>query len=332
MAANTEEVRIKLGVDGSAVSSGLAGLQTVVSKFAHNVTNSLGHLLKVNLASMFGGNIIELWDKGTQKLAALIYNVRALGEAQRQQRRQDYQDFLKQMEAENQMQIKRIKDRDTSAKTLGEAARVDRQRQLLAEKDESRREAMKRKFLHEELKALRDSLNVRGDIVEQSQIQLAIAQKELEVANAQNASDERKLALKNAIADAESGVKDAKGNLASGLRSLSDTSLGDANAITDRALGAQNLPDLQLSRPQMNDIRQANLLQRQAQQARINGDGKRADELSQKRLDLLKRNPWMSDIDRNPLKVAEEQLLAAQELLNLAKSKGLAVTVKVSKQ
>lgn len=329
MANAEEEVKIKIGVDKRSL---VRDLTSVEQHFKNTVLKMGKDLIKLNLASLIGGNFMDVWDKATQKIASMVYAVGTLSDAGRKYWRGEFKNYLAAVEAEKQLEATRAKARDDRDKTLGEAAKVDQQRALLAEKDETKRAAMQKKFLTDELKALRESLDVRGDIVEQSKVQLAIAQKEFELAQLDNASAERKLALTKAIADAEKGVGAAEGNLGAGLRALSDTSLGEANAITESALGAQNLPALKLSRRQMEDIRKANLLERQAKQARINGNDKLADDLSKKRLKLLNDNPWLSEMDRNPLKVAEEQLRTAQEMLALAQNNGLAVKVKVTKR
>lgn len=312
MATNSEEVRIKIGVDKRSLVSDLTSVE---QHFKNTVTKMGKDLIKLNLASLIGGSVMDVWDKFTNKLANAIYMVGQLGEKQRQARHQDYQDFLKQVAAEEKFQAEQAKKRDERDKTLGDAAKVDRQRQLLAEKDENKRAAMQKKFLDEELQALRDSLDLRGDIVDQSKTQLAIAQKQLEIANFENAATEKKAQLLRAIQDAQKGVNNATGNLRGQFTALSATSLGEAQSITDSALGAQNLPALRLSRKQMQDIRRAELLQRQAQQARIEGNGGLADTLTAQRLDILKRNPFLAEADRNPLKVAEDQLTTAKESL-----------------
>jgi hypothetical protein len=77
----------------------------------------------------------------------------------------------------------------------------------------------------------------------------------------------------------------------------------------------QELPGLNFSKKQVADIQRSQLLQRQAQQARIDGNFSRADSLTSERLDILKRNSFLAEADRNPFKVLEDHLTTAQETL-----------------
>jgi len=340
MATQSEEVKIKLGVDGSQVSSGLASLTGVFNKFTSNVTRSLGNLLKVNLASMFGGDLIQMWDKGTKKLADFIFKTDELTKvgAGLEKTRQFWRNLRKEIEATEAADManrKAAADASTNANlTLAqiEALRTGKSRleQLQQEqKIYEERLELARTMAGYGLSA-KESLDLTLKLEQNKSEQLKIQTAEMD--NQARMQAESLASGRRMMAELRANVGGAKGNLANQLRSLSDISFGQANSITESALGAQNLPGLRLSRRQMNDVRQANLLERQAQQARIDGNASRADQLNQQRLDILKRNPFLSESDRNPLKVAEDQLKVAQEMLALANNNGLAVNVKTVKK
>lgn len=331
-----EVVKIKLGVDGSAVGSGLASVQNLVSKFSSNVTRSLGNILKVNLASMFGGDIIQIWDKGTKKLGEFIFKVAELTKTgqQLERTRQFWRNLRQEIETTEAAEMANRKaTADASTEANLKLAQIEGLRG-----GKSRLENLKaeQKILEERLELARtmagyglsakESLDLTLKLEQNKSEQLKIQTAEME--NQQRMQAESIAVGRLAMAQLRANVADAKGVMGGQLRNLSDVSLGQVES----AVGLQELPGLRFSRKQIADIQRAQLLQRQAQQARVDGDANRADKLSRERLDLLKRNPFLAEADRNPLKVAEEQLKASQELLDLALNNGLAVQVKVTKR
>lgn len=113
------------------------------------------------------------------------------------------------------------------------------------------------------------------------------------------------------------------------LRGMSDVSLAEAIAITEGAMGPIPLPGLRMSREQMMMVAQTQLLQRLAQQARLNGNPALADQLSMQRSGLLSQMGFLPQSERDPLalqRIAEAQ---AEHLLALRQCVvGTAITVR----
>ncbi len=338
MATQQEEVKIKLGVDGSGVSLGLQSLTGVFNKFSSNLTRSLGNLLKFNLAAMFGGDIIQIWDKGTQKLSAFIFQLDELAKksAALEKTRQFWRNLRKEIEGEEAARLKGITSGADDAMDANlklseiESLRTGRTRleQLKAEqKIMEERIELHDRFLGAQMSA-KDALNLSLKLEQNKSEQLKIQTDELQ--KQKDFQAENVASAKRLLAELRGNVSGAQGAVASGLRGLSDVSLGEAISLVGISEGT--LPGLRFSRQQIADIQRAQLLQRQAQQARIFGQEGLADSLSRQRIDLLKRNPFLSELDRNPLKVAEEQLAIAKQTLELAQGGGLAVKVKVTKR
>lgn len=336
MATNSEEVKIKLGVDGSAVGNGLTSVQNLVTRFSSNVTKSLGNILKVNLASMFGGNMIDIWDKGTKKLGEFIFKVSELTKTGQQLERtlQFWRNLRQEIEATEAAEMANRKaTADASTEANLKLAQIEGLRG-----GKSRLENLKaeQKILEERLELSRtmagyglsakESLDLTLKLEQNKSEQLKIQTVEME--SQQRMQAESIAVGRRAMTELRTNVAFAQGVLGGQLRNLSDVSLGEAQSL----VGLQDVPGLRFNRRQMQDIQRAQLLQRQAQQARIDGDESRADSLSRERLDLLKRNPWLAETDRNPLKIAEEQLDVAKQTLDLALNNGLAVKIKVVKK
>lgn len=331
-----EEVKIKLGVDGSQVSTGLASLTGVFNKFSSNVTRSLGNLLKVNLASMFGGDIIQIWDKGTQKLSNFIFKVDELtrvGQAL-ERTRQFWRNLRKEIEGEDVARTQGAKDAaDDAVGTRLKLAEIDALRTGKSRLDQLKAE---QKIYEERLELARGVWGIELSAKETLDLALKLERNKTEQQQIQTAELERQKQMQAAVlaagkrgmAELRANLATAQGGLAGGVRGLSDVSLGQVEA----AVGLQEVPGLRFSRKQIADIQRAQLLLRQSQQARVDGNDLLADRLSRERLDLLKRNPFLAESDRNPLKVAEEQLKIARETLDLALNNGLAVQVKVVKK
>jgi hypothetical protein len=113
------------------------------------------------------------------------------------------------------------------------------------------------------------------------------------------------------------------------LRGMSDTSLSDAFSITDSVRGPLDLAPLELSNAQMDALDRARVLERDAKQARIEGNTGLADKLMLERQGIIGGLGFLPEGERNPFaglqKEAAELNANMKTLVEKASAAGLKV-------
>lgn len=133
-------------------------------------------------------------------------------------------------------------------------------------------------------------------------------------------------------------VKVAEDAYRTAFRDLSRTPFGELAKLTDEKRGERPLPQLQLTKAQMDAVDEARRLDFLAKQATLANKPRLADSFTQQRLDILKNKLGgvLPSSESDPLAAMREklgeQVKATQELLSLAMNNGLAVKVKVTKR
>jgi chromosome segregation ATPase len=355
MGMTQEEVKVRIGVDSSSLKTGMDSFKSIVEQNTKSITKSLHHFAKFSFLSLTG-DFQEIWHKATEVVADWWYaldeqiakgkgldTMRSKLRSLRSEAESAISELNKAQHdltfgsADSESQYEMLSDALNIAKNDVESATAEL-KQAKANVDSYRGKTLNRtpeqaaKIAESENKMMKARASVLriekeiADVTNKIDAERAANLKKRVDATKELAAAETK------IADARKSVADANANLAGITRSISDVSMGEAQRLASSRLGAQNLPELQLSRQQARDIYAMNWLENSAKQARINGNDKLAEDLSKQALGLRNKMGFLSDMERDPLKVAKEHLQVAQKLLAKAESDGLAVKVKVTKQ
>jgi len=327
MATNHEEVKIKLGVDQSSITGGLAAAEGKFAAFGKKITAGfkqvgLGLASALGLSSIRGAindvaaDIDEMFDDIDVKAMKLERKLERLKQLSPQERSDivagdvaldEGMAGVKMFVAKQAAKAAALA-REIGASGFNPFSIAHGKGMIQAHDEEIKRDTAR-------LKAERAANEAKANaekMVELKKREAAVHEHILKVtAAAFKLAEAERLARANAMSEAQGGVANARGSLFSAFRGLSDVSLGEAQSL----VGLQELPGLNFSKKQVADIQRSQLLQRQAQQARIDGNFSRADSLTSERLDILKRNSFLAEADRNPLKVLEDHLTTAQETL-----------------
>lgn len=146
-----------------------------------------------------------------------------------------------------------------------------------------------------------------------------------------NKLQEEKKAAQKKMHDIESSFAKIQRDRNDVLRSQSDVGFSDAAGAADARFGELRLRPLVFNNGQLRDVNRARYLERESQQARLNGNGALADKLQNERLGLLKGLGFLGESERNPFASLDEKFTevrdSLQELLNLSAEKGLNVVI-----
>jgi hypothetical protein len=358
-----EEARVVLGVDSRALAPGLLSARQKVRSFADDVkkdARSISSSFKDVAISVASGEISMA--NAAKQLPGLITGFSTLGSVVGgvgiavtalgllinkavndfydignkrgdpiERNRQFWKRMRKEADAER---AKEKESADAHAKELA-AVQADtlKNEQEAARVRERQTDGQRKVELEDKIKFLEGAIKDRNNTgLELAQDQNRLSEYRLELTKLQVKQEDESLkrqeALRGKIRDTVKHARDLATQFSQFIRSQSDTSLSEAFSIVDAERGQLDLDPLQFSEAQKDALDRVRILDRDAKQARIEGNTGLADKLSMERQGILQGMGFLSDQERNPMtKELSEVNATMKELLAKAKLEGLNVNL-----